>query len=319
MIFYEKVLCADGSDIDVRRIPARGEDRAGSREDMHRHHFYEILLVESGGCEVLTPDKRLFLIPGDALVLAAEQPHACVCPKGAAVYQCRFAAPAGAGELRSLMEDGPDAAAGHAPDLQQRIRDLHAFEANPLEHAAQGPQDAPAHNRLIHLGDEGAAMARRICRELLDEQERQAEGAAQMKRLYLQQLLILLRRMRAQRDEAAQERSWKQAMVDAVLRQIDQDFAQPIDFAAVARRQGITPAYFRSVFKGMVGMPPTDYLTRVRILKSLELLQTTQLPIAEIAAQVGIDDANYFSRLFKKTVGYPPRYFKAISSQAGRP
>ena len=36
--------------------------------------------------------------------------------------------------------------------------------------------------------------------------------------------------------------------------------------------------------------------------------------LAEAAAQVGIYDANYFSRLFKKYLGYAPRYFKHIST-----
>lgn len=52
------------------------------------------------------------------------------------------------------------------------------------------------------------------------------------------------------------------------------------------------------------------------MLRALELLQTTELSVSEIAVQVGIYDANYFSRLFKKVTGYPPRYFKAISKNS---
>lgn len=62
-------------------------------------------------------------------------------------------------------------------------------------------------------------------------------------------------------------------------------------------------------------MSPTDYLNHVRISRALELLQVTSLSIAEIASRVGIYDANYFSRLFKKVTGYPPRYFKSIPDQ----
>ncbi|NDL66461.1 helix-turn-helix domain-containing protein [Anaerotalea alkaliphila] len=53
-------------------------------------------------------------------------------------------------------------------------------------------------------------------------------------------------------------------------------------------------------------------MNRVRILRALEYLQTTTLSITDIAAQVGILDANYFSRIFRKIVGSPPSYFKRI-------
>ena len=62
-------------------------------------------------------------------------------------------------------------------------------------------------------------------------------------------------------------------------------------------------------------MPPTDYLNRVRILRALELLQTSDAPVAAIGRKVGIYDANYFSRLFKKVTGYPPRSFKSIPAK----
>ena len=101
-------------------------------------------------------------------------------------------------------------------------------------------------------------------------------------------------------------------MVDQILHQIDENVAGAFDFNAFAHSQGITATYFRAVFKGIVGMPPVDYLNHVRVLKALALLQTTDLTISETAAQVGIYDANYFSRLFKKVTGYPPRYFKSI-------
>lgn len=96
------------------------------------------------------------------------------------------------------------------------------------------------------------------------------------------------------------------------LKHINQNLAGEVDFEAIAKQHGITSTYFRSIIKGIIGMTPTDYLNRVRILTALELLQVSDLPISEIAAQIGIWDANYFSRLFKRVTGYPPSYFKSI-------
>ena len=56
-----------------------------------------------------------------------------------------------------------------------------------------------------------------------------------------------------------------------------------------------------------------EYMNRMRIVKSLEYLEMEQLSVAEAAEKVGIYDANYFSRMFKKVMGYSPRYFKKIN------
>ena len=104
-------------------------------------------------------------------------------------------------------------------------------------------------------------------------------------------------------------------MINTVLAEIDRDLSQDIDFEGIAHSHGITLSYFRTIFKEATGMPPTDYLNRVRILRALELLQTSDAPVAEIGRKVGIYDANYFSRLFKKVTGYPPRYFKSIPAK----
>ena len=55
-----------------------------------------------------------------------------------------------------------------------------------------------------------------------------------------------------------------------------------------------------------------DYLNRMRVVKSLEYLEMEKSTIAAAAAKVGVYDSNYFSRMFKKVMGYSPKYFKSI-------
>lgn len=174
----------------------------------------------------------------------------------------------------------------------------------------------PKHSRSFQLLGMEKDHIQSILQALEEEQKRKGSGYVDMKRCYLEQMLIMLNRIReSQTRDAANCHSWKQDMVNAVLGQIEADIAAPFDFNAFAQSQGITPAYFRSIFKSIVNMSPTDYLNHVRISRALELLQVTSLSIAEIASRVGIYDANYFSRLFKKVTGYPPRYFKSIPDQ----
>ena len=50
--------------------------------------------------------------------------------------------------------------------------------------------------------------------------------------------------------------------------------------------------------------------TRLKIEHACKLLQTTTIPIAEIAAHIGYEDQNYFSKIFKKHTGLSPRDYR---------
>ncbi|REE91313.1 AraC-like protein [Paenibacillus taihuensis] len=88
----------------------------------------------------------------------------------------------------------------------------------------------------------------------------------------------------------------------------DADQAEP-DIDGVARSYGMTPKYARTLFKQATGLSLTRYLATLRMERAKELLRRGGLSIAEIAAQCGYDDLHYFSRLFKKLEGMPPRAY----------
>lgn len=101
-------------------------------------------------------------------------------------------------------------------------------------------------------------------------------------------------------------------MITKTLEYIDTNIRGTIDFNMIAESYDLSPNYFRTIFREITGISPTLYLNRTRILNALELLRTTSLSIVDIAAEVGIYNANYFTRLFKKQLGYSPKYFKNI-------
>ena len=50
------------------------------------------------------------------------------------------------------------------------------------------------------------------------------------------------------------------------------------------------------------GKPPITYLNEVRMREAARRLMESNLPVNQIAAQVGILDTNYFIKLFKRTL-----------------
>ncbi|WP_320978197.1 two-component regulator propeller domain-containing protein [Bacteroides sp.] len=73
---------------------------------------------------------------------------------------------------------------------------------------------------------------------------------------------------------------------------------------------GIGRTTFYGKLKSIVGCAPSEYVRILRMKKAAELLLTTDLNIAEIGFQVGINDPFYFSRCFKKSFGKSPLQYR---------
>lgn len=78
----------------------------------------------------------------------------------------------------------------------------------------------------------------------------------------------------------------------------------------VAKHLGLSRTHLGRLFKKLIGQPPQKYLTNYRISKAVELMHTTELPLSEIAAQVGYSNQLYFSKVFHSIYGMPPSVWR---------
>jgi AraC family transcriptional activator of pobA len=72
----------------------------------------------------------------------------------------------------------------------------------------------------------------------------------------------------------------------------------------------ITPNHLNKAVKSVTGKSPTKWIDEAIVLEAKVLLHQSQLPISSIAAAVGLVDASYFSRLFRKYEGITPLAFR---------
>ena len=282
---------------------------------VHLHDFYELVLVARGSCELRIPGLYMPLIAGDLILLYPGQPHLFRPEKSTFILYCQFD-PTLATQTCSILADALRSSNRTADRVPaKRMRELRAFEQESGEHpllSAVAPTAVPC--ELLHLSHTDADHIQQLYQSMLIEQTEQKQDHIIMKQLLLDQLLITAARIAAQQYVPTQARtSWQEEFINNVLAEIERSHAQDIDFGALAAQGGITLSHFRTIFKKHTGLSPVDYLNRARIMRALELLQTTDLPVSEVSIQVGIYDPNYFTRLFKKVTGYPPRYFKSIS------
>ena len=73
---------------------------------------------------------------------------------------------------------------------------------------------------------------------------------------------------------------------------------------------GYSRSHYSRLFRRETGLPPAVWTNRYRIEQAKRLLQTSDKSIAEVAAAVGIDDQNYFTRLFRSVTRQTPRAFR---------
>ncbi len=78
----------------------------------------------------------------------------------------------------------------------------------------------------------------------------------------------------------------------------------------VAKHVNTSTFYFCKIFRKNTGINFTDYLSRVRIEKSKNLLLNPNLRVSEIAFEVGFQSLTHFNRVFKKILGQSPTEYR---------
>jgi AraC-like DNA-binding protein len=63
-------------------------------------------------------------------------------------------------------------------------------------------------------------------------------------------------------------------------------------------------------FQHAAGVPPMTYVTRYRVQRAKQLLETDALNIADIATAVGFTNEFYFSRVFRRETGVTPSRYR---------
>lgn len=93
---------------------------------------------------------------------------------------------------------------------------------------------------------------------------------------------------------------------------ISRNYHNTIKVSDIARYLCLNRTYLTALFNKHIGMSPQSFLLNFRIDKGKELLQSTVLPIGDIARSCGYSDPLSFSKTFKKVIGYTPSEFRII-------
>ena len=100
--------------------------------------------------------------------------------------------------------------------------------------------------------------------------------------------------------------SHESIILKPALDYIKKNYARNISLNNMASLCNISTSYFSKLFRRFIGENFSNYINKLRIEKAAELLAETDIPITNIALDLGYEDSGYFIKVFKKIKGVTP-------------
>lgn len=98
-------------------------------------------------------------------------------------------------------------------------------------------------------------------------------------------------------------------LIQKAIHYIEENYHQDLSRETVADAVYLSPSHFSYLFKQKTGLGFMDYLTNVRMQKSIELLKT-RMRINDISEKVGYQNRNRFTINFRQYTGYTPTEYR---------
>ena len=104
----------------------------------------------------------------------------------------------------------------------------------------------------------------------------------------------------------------KQKKIAPAVEFISQHYNEKMTNDSLAGLTGMSTVYFRKLFSEVMGVPPIDYVHKIRIEKAKEMLKSDYVSLSDMALSLGYPNLYDFSRTFKKHTGLSPSKYGSL-------
>lgn len=115
-------------------------------------------------------------------------------------------------------------------------------------------------------------------------------------------------------DRDKYSRSGIDNLIDRINEYVNRHYTEDIHLTTIAEEFYYSAAYISRVYKEVTGNNLSSVITAARISRSKTLLETTQLPIGDIARESGFYSTKYYLQVFKRKTGMTPSQYRKISN-----
>lgn len=246
----------------------------------HWHRTVELFYVESGSLEYIIPEGRFLFPPGSGGFLNANVLHS----------------------------------SRIASDSQPTVQLLHMFDpvflagerGSRIERKYILPLTA-AGPRLLPLHPDDPAQAKILAR--LKESFALPDGQWGYElrlRAVLSELWLALFDLARPAMESSSSAGHSDALIKALMVYIHENYARNLSVDELAAAVHISRRACFRVFRENLRMTPLEYLRQYRLSKARTLLESTDLPITEIAYECCLGSSSYFGKTFREAFGCTP-------------
>ena len=154
---------------------------------------------------------------------------------------------------------------------------------------------------LIHM-DKYSYKIESYISDIFEECSSQILGYEIVCQHLLVSLIILVMRIATATEDSSRDNP--DSLGYQIKEYIDKNYTRDLSLKGLANHLYLSPYYISHIFKKEVGVSTINYLITRRIGEAKRLLLTSQFTVEEIANQVGYENCNYFSMLFKNHRGF---------------
>lgn len=255
---------------------------------LHSHDFFELVVIVSGTGTHITPSTAFPLLPGNVFVIAPGMEHGYRDVKRLRLFNLMFD--------NKIFDDS-----------FYDLRNMPGYHA--LLRIEPNYRNDIGLSTLLQLTP--AQLAEVI--PLLQQMQKEADsmdsdiGAKSLAFAYLVHLLVLLFRIEA--DHPRKDNQTIMRLADAL------GYLESIHDRAVSTKElmeitNMSASTLNRHFQSATGLSPVEFHIQRRIEYACRLLRSSALSIGEIAETTGFNDANYFSRQFRKVMKMSPRQYR---------
>jgi len=95
---------------------------------------------------------------------------------------------------------------------------------------------------------------------------------------------------------------------------IREHLSEPLSLDTLAQQVGFSPYHFARVFRQSLFASPHQFVLQQRLQRAQELLEQTDLPLAEVSAASGFAHQSHLTQVFTQQVGCTPRAYRRRGS-----
>ncbi|MDD4378036.1 MAG: helix-turn-helix transcriptional regulator, partial [Eubacteriales bacterium] len=151
-----------------------------------------------------------------------------------------------------------------------------------------------------------------VMNRILREKEKQDLWGDFLSYLLIMELFVLLSRaLKMEWEENIKGESLKlKELMEVAKKYIEKSYEKDLSLSDMAKYIFLSQSYFAHAFKEEFNISPKSYLLKVRIEKSKELLERTDMKISDIALSVGFSSQQRYNDIFKKYAGNTPLKYR---------